>query len=151
MTRRLRASEVDTLGSALLQLQHAAYAIEAKLIGDTRIPPLHETEQELLASGLWWIATFEDTRLIGAVGYTIEKGVVDLDRLIVAPDEQRKGGGTGLVAKALDLAPSAVVSTGRFNTPARMLYERLGFTHDTDIETVPGLWISQYSRSPANF
>jgi RimJ/RimL family protein N-acetyltransferase len=37
------------------------------------------------------------------------------------------------------------VTTGRDNTPARILYERLGFTWTGDAEVVPGLWVSAYT------
>lgn len=150
ITRRLDGHEVLALGPDLLRLQHSAYAVEARLIGDTRIPPLHETEQELVSSGLYWIAAFEGTHLIGAVGYTIENKLVDLARLIVDPQHRRRGVGAGLVATVANLAPCAVVSTGRDNVPARTLYERQGFTHESDIEVVPGLWVSRYSRCQPN-
>jgi len=50
--RELGAAELDELAPRLLAIQHAAYAIEAALIGDDRIPPLHEGDQEVLP-GLW--------------------------------------------------------------------------------------------------
>lgn len=55
-TRRFTPDEVRVHASHLLELQHAAYAVEAQLIGDDRIPPLHETESDLLSSGLDWLA-----------------------------------------------------------------------------------------------
>jgi len=75
-----------------------------------------------------------------------EGSVVDIDRLIVDPARLRRGIGARLVRRALGLASGARVSTGRANAPARSLYERLGFVHEGDIEVIPDLWVSSYSR-----
>jgi len=143
--RRLTPEEVRAHAPQLLDLQHKAYAVEAELIGDHRIPPLHEAESDLLSSGLEWIASFDDDQQIaGAVGYAIDHDLVDLDRLMISPAHHRKGLGTALVIEVMSLAPITVVATGRDNTPARALYESLGFVHQSDFEPVPGLWVSRY-------
>lgn len=145
----LHAEEVPARADKLLALQHAAYAIEAELIGDDRIPPLHEDEAGLIAAGLSWLLELEGTRIVGALGYRheAEGSAVDIDRLIVDPGRLRKGIGGRLVMRALGACPRAHVSTGRDNTPARALYERLGFVHEGDIEVLPNLWVSNYVRS----
>jgi GNAT superfamily N-acetyltransferase len=144
----LTAEQVRVHASQLLDLQHKAYAVEAELIGDDRIPPLHEAESDLLSSGLQWIASFDvDQQIAGAAGYAIDHDVVDLDRLIVSPAHHRKGLGTALVIDVMSLAPITLVATGRDNTPARRLYESLGFLHQSDFEPVPGLWVSRYRRA----
>lgn len=145
--RRLTAEEVRDHASELLAIQHSAYAVEAELIGDSRIPPLHETESDLLSSGLEWIASFDGHLISGAVGYALDQEVVDLDRLMISPSHHRQGLGTALVREVMSLAPQTVVSTGRDNVPARALYESLGFLHESDFEPVPGLWVSRYSRT----
>ncbi|MGW9158322.1 GNAT family N-acetyltransferase [Microbacterium sp. NPDC055665] len=133
--------------SHLLELQHAAYAVEAQLIGDDRIPPLHETESDLLSSGLDWLVIIDEYHQIAAAaGYAMENDVADLDRLMVGPAHHRQGLGTALVMEVMSLAPQTVVATGRDNATARALYESLGFVHQSDAEPVPGLWISRYFR-----
>lgn len=129
----------------LWELQRAAYAVEADIIGDDRIPPLHESLTDLLRTRLRWL--FEhDTNgsLVGAVGFHVQRGVIDIDRLVVDPARHREGIGRRLVTRVLELGDSAVVSTGRSNAPARLLYEREGFVHRQDREVVPGLWVSDY-------
>ncbi|GAA5202734.1 GNAT family N-acetyltransferase [Microbacterium jejuense] len=144
----MTAEEVRVHAPRLLDLQHKAYAVEAELIGDDRIPPLHEAESDLLSSGLEWIASFDDDhRIVGAVGFEIDDDVVDLDRLMISPTHHRRGLGAALVIEVMSLAPVTVVATGRDNTPARALYESLGFLHQSDIEPVPGLWVSRYRRA----
>ncbi|MGH8954710.1 MAG: GNAT family N-acetyltransferase [Microbacterium sp.] len=150
LTRRLTADEVRSHAPRLLELQHEAYAVEARLIGDDRIPPLHETASDLLSAALeWLVCVDENHQIAGAVGYVIENDVVDLDRLMIDPTHHRKGLGAALVGQVMSLAPQTVVATGRDNAPARALYESLGFVHQSDAEPIPGLWVSRYSRTRA--
>jgi len=146
ITRELRPEEVASLAPQLLELQRRAYSVEAALIGDERIPPLHESRQDLVSAQLHWVVTFDGDRIAGAVGYSEEEGSVDIDRLMIDPSYHRRGLGSSLVTEVMSLQARTIVATGRENAPARALYEGLGFTHDSDIEPVAGLWVSQYSR-----
>jgi ribosomal protein S18 acetylase RimI-like enzyme len=137
------------LAERLLAVQHAAYAVEAAIIGDDGIPPLHETLPELVAAGLTWRAVLDDGGSpLAAVATTQDEHLVDVDRLVVAPQAARQGLGRALVTAVLRDAAAAgqevTVQTGRDNLPARRLYERFGFTHVTDVEPEPGLWVSSY-------
>ncbi|MBB6351656.1 GNAT family N-acetyltransferase [Nonomuraea muscovyensis] len=137
----------DPLGGRLLGLQHAAYAVEAELIGDDRIPPLRESLEDLRGEPLTWVGAFDDGgRLVGAVAWTESADEVDLDRLVVDPAAHRRGIGRALVEEVLARAGGRriVVSTGRDNKPARALYERLGFRGRGEHEVIPGLWIASY-------
>ncbi|MFE0156207.1 GNAT family N-acetyltransferase [Nonomuraea sp. NPDC059007] len=131
----------------LLDLQHAAYAIEAEIIGDDRIPPLHEDLTALGKAPLSWLGAFDDEgTLTGAVAWEESADLVDINRLVVDPGALRQGIGRTLVKEVLARAGGrkVIVSTGRDNTPARTLYERLGFTNTGDAEVIPGLWITSY-------
>jgi ribosomal protein S18 acetylase RimI-like enzyme len=137
----------DPLGSPLLALQRASYAIEAELIKDDRIPPLHESLDDLRAQPLSWLgAMVEGDRLAGAVAWEETPAEVDINRLIVHPAVLRRGIGRTLVEEVMARAGERriVVSTGRDNAPARALYERLGFGLRAEVEVIPGLWIAQY-------
>jgi GNAT superfamily N-acetyltransferase len=137
------------LGQDLIAMQHAAYTVEARIIGDDRIPTLHETLEELCAERLTWLGAFDGDRLVGAVAWSETARVVDLDRLVVDPGVHRQGIGRALVSEVIARAGDrrVVVSTGRANVPARTLYERLGFGGAEDVEVIPGLWITKYARS----
>ena len=147
----MRLAELDPATDAaaaaeLLALQRSAYAVEAALIGDDRIPPLHEPLLELRAAALCWLgATFEG-RLVGAVAVRVEDAGLDIDRLVVAPDAHRRGVGSALVSAVLDRAAGrpTTVSTGRDNRPARLLYQRLGFGATGDDQVLPGLWVTRF-------
>lgn len=52
------------LARTLLEIQHAAYAVEATLILDDRIPALHEDVEYLRCAPLL-LAAFADGRLVG--------------------------------------------------------------------------------------
>ncbi|NUW35020.1 GNAT family N-acetyltransferase [Nonomuraea sp. SMC257] len=138
----------DPFGQELLDLQHAAYAVEAELIGDDRIPPLHETLDALRAEPLTWLGAFDDDGgLLGAVAWEESPDEIDVNRLIVHPRAHRRGIGRALVEQVMARAAGrrVIVSTGRDNVPARSLYERLGFEARGELEVIPGLWIANYA------
>lgn len=149
------AIDLPRQATRLFEMQRAAYRVEAELIGDGRIPTLHETLEEMLAAPLQWRAAYETAVdndpdvVVGAIAWTVDE-VLDIDRLFVAPSAARRGAGRALVTAALDAAgPLAViVSTGRDNLPALMLYESLGFVRDSDVEVLGGLWVTQLRRPP---
>ena len=141
---QLLPDDVSLYAHDLTHLQRAAFAVEAVLIQDDRIPPLWETADDLVQARLHWYVTVEDERIIGAVGYRVDDGLVDIDRLIVHPDHHRRGIGRSLVLHTIAAAREAVVSTGRDNAPARRLYEEVGFVHVADREVAPGLIVSDY-------
>jgi hypothetical protein len=76
--RGLTAEEVRDHAPRMLEIQHSAYAVEAALIGDDRIPPLHETEADLLSSGREWIAAFDGRQISGAIARNSADGVQDM-------------------------------------------------------------------------
>lgn len=134
-------------GPELLAVQREAYLVEAALIGSDGIPPLHDDLESLTAAALTWYGCRDDQVLLGAVAISSAGGIVDIERLVVAPRAFRRGVGTALVAHVLALACGPVtVSTGRANTPARTLYERVGFVVSGEAEVQPGLWVTHYSH-----
>jgi ribosomal protein S18 acetylase RimI-like enzyme len=113
----------------VLEVQRAAYAIEAELIGYPDLPPLHETLAALQATAeeLWLCQ--EGDAVVGVVGLEHDAEEMVIARLFVAPASFRRGVGSALVAHALSLARGrrVRVGTGARNAPALALYERFGF------------------------
>ena len=158
--RLLAPAELAELAPRLLSIQQQAYAIEAALLGDDRIPALHESLAELRGAGLSWLICSGvgldastgagAAGIVGALGFTVADGTVDIDRLVVDPAYHRHGVGRALVRGVLGFGPHVVVSTGRANPAARALYAGLGFRHGGDREVLTGLWVSDYIRDVNN-
>jgi ribosomal protein S18 acetylase RimI-like enzyme len=136
----------------VLDVQHAAYAIEADLIGYPQLPPAHETVASLQDCGeeLWLCE--EDGELLGAVGLEhVSEEELLIARLFVAPSAFRRGVGTALVSQALAQARGrrVRVGTGAANLPALALYERLGFRRAAEREPAPGVRYVDLVRDPS--
>jgi hypothetical protein len=83
----LRALDLadPALAGETLALQRRAYRVEADLIGDDRIPPLHETLDELQRCGETVLGVFVGGRLAGFVSWKRDGHLLDLHRLAVDP------------------------------------------------------------------
>jgi ribosomal protein S18 acetylase RimI-like enzyme len=141
-----RAPEV---AAAIATIQRAAYRIEADLIGYDRIPPLLESEEDVMALGLVILGVHEDGQLVGLAGYDIDDGVVDIDRLAVDPGWFRRGIARTLLREIHAREPAArrfVVTTGAANTPATTLYASLGYQH-IGTATIDGCDVARYVRA----
>ncbi len=133
----------------LLELQRAAYAAEAELLGFEGIPPLHETLAELLAIPQQWLGRFDGTELVG--GLTWEDGGdagLEISRLVIAPSAWRAGHATALLDAFESVAGERPVrvATGTDNAPALALYARRGFVPTGEEEIAPGLRLTRLLR-----
>ncbi|SDX14449.1 GNAT family N-acetyltransferase [Paenibacillus sp. CF384] len=141
-----------SVAQQLLDVQLPSYRIEAELIGFDGIPGLHDTIEKLGKCQETFFGCYVEGELAGAISYKLEDNgsVVDIHRLIVHPNYSRRGIGERLVRFILDSfrnqAKSFIVATGAANTPAKRLYAKLGFEVVRDVEAVPGLFITEFSR-----
>ncbi|WP_432886754.1 GNAT family N-acetyltransferase [Kribbella sp. CA-245084] len=137
------------LAERLLQIQHAAYAVEAELIGFDGIPPLQEDLAGLLQSTEHWLGRYDGSILVGAVAYEFpDDDTVEIARLIVDPAHARRGHGKALLDHLdhLEPRPTSLVSTGSANTPAVNLYKSRGYAEVNRLEVAPGIFVTQFSR-----
>jgi GNAT superfamily N-acetyltransferase len=137
------------VASRVLEVQRRSYEVEARLIGSDRIPPLHESLEELQACGETFLGAYVDGRLAAMVSWRFDGATIDLHRLAVLPDFLRRGIGVALLRAALRSEPEArraIAQTGAANEPAKQLYRGEGFAELGDREVLPGLWISQFER-----
>ena len=134
----------------MLAVQHAAYAIEAELIGYPDLPPLHETLAALQATEeeLWLCE--EGDALVGVVGLEHGEDEMVIARLFVAPAFFRRGIGSALVARALAQAGGRQVrvGTGARNAPALALYARFGFRRLDEGSPTPSRGYVELLRDP---
>ncbi|MFI6827448.1 GNAT family N-acetyltransferase [Kribbella sp. NPDC050241] len=137
------------LAERLLAIQHAAYAIEAELIGFDGIPPLQEDLAGLMSSTEHWLGRFDGDVLVGAVAYEFpDDDTVEISRLIVDPAYARRGHGHALLdhLDQQEPRPASLVSTGSANTPAVNLYKSRGYHEIARIEVAPGVEVTQFER-----
>ncbi|MCP4304669.1 MAG: GNAT family N-acetyltransferase [bacterium] len=129
----------------ILALQRAAYRVEADLIGFGGIPPLRESEADLVAVPLLWLGISDGGWIVAALAYMADGDQIDIDRLVVAPEAARQGLGSTLVG-ALDRKATITVATGKTNQPAHRLYEALGFVSVGETSPVAGLRVTHFER-----
>ncbi len=132
----------------VLALQRSAYAVEAELIGDDRLPPLQEDEDALAAWRGRWVMAWDGVDLVGAAAWTDHGDDIGIEKVMVSPAAMRRGVASALVGHVLQVSErSVVVATGRDNAPAVSLYVKHGFVHQGDEQVPPGIWISRLRLS----
>lgn len=133
----------------LLKLQFEAYAIEASLIGDDRLPTLHEDDEALAARRGRWCTAWQGVDLLGAVSWHEHDDHVEVDRVMVRPSALRQGIATALLGHVREQTRGRemVVATGRDNSPAVALYAKHGFRPVGDEHVPPGIWITRFRLS----
>lgn len=117
---------------ALLALQKRAYQSEARLYDDWTIPPLTQTLAELLADfdNHLMLKALEGDRIAGSVRAHAEAGVCSIGRLFVAPEYQRQGIGSTLLAAVEEHTPTVdtfSLFTGTRSEANIRLYARHGY------------------------
>lgn len=145
---RLDLADPATL-RRLWELQRAAYAVEAGLIGFDGIPALRETLAGLRGCGETFLGVSGVSGLAGAVSWTRRHdGTLDICRLVVHPRAHRRGIATTLLDRldAVEPAELTVVSTGTANRPALALYQRRGFVPAGQRQIAPGVTITLLER-----
>ncbi|MFI0468386.1 GNAT family N-acetyltransferase [Saccharopolyspora sp. 5N102] len=119
----------------VLTLQRAAYVTEAQAHDDVRMPPLMQTLDDVRAdlarpSCLAW-GCREAGRLVASVRVELNGATAELGRLMVAPDRQGHGLGTGMLLHAERNLPAQVEAielfTGEHSTANLRLYRRMGY------------------------
>ncbi len=136
----------EAVAERIVEIQIAAYAVEAELMGFDGIPQLHETVPDARSrTDLWWFGVYDGGEIIGAIAWREQPGLIDIDRLVIAPSHARRGYGRNLVM-ALGSTTRITVSTGAANAPARALYESLGFELIGTSEIAPSVRVVHYEK-----
>lgn len=121
----------DDDAGEVLTVQRAAFVSEAAIYGSVDMPPLAQTLSELAAelrseSGL---TARIDGRLIGAIRYVVQDGLLLIGRIAIAPDLQGEGIGRLLLesAEKASGADAAELFTGSLSEANIRLYESCGY------------------------
>jgi GNAT superfamily N-acetyltransferase len=133
------------VAGAVLALQRSSYALEARLVGDDRLPPLLEDEHRLAAWRGRWVMAWDGVDLVGAIAWSEHAEHLHIEKVMVRPEVMRKGIATSLLSHALEASRGrqVVVATGRDNVPAVSLYLKHGFAFEDDERVPPGIWITR--------
>ena len=91
----------DETAKAVHRIATQSYTVEAELIGSTAIPGLHESVEDVRGLPLRWLGGYVANDLVAFVGYAKVDGVLDIDRLCVAPSHFRLGFARRLVEQVL--------------------------------------------------
>ncbi len=116
----------------ILALQKAAYQSEAKLYDDWTIPPLTQTLSLIEAEFdmMIFLKAIHQDVIVGSVRALSENDTCFINRLIVAPQHQRKGVGTQLMQRIERQFPQVVrfeLFTGSRSQRNIRFYQRLGY------------------------
>jgi len=121
------AGDVD----AVLSVQRAAFTVEAQLYDDQSLPPLLESRDQLIADldRSHGFVALDGDRVVGSVRVRMEGTSLHIARLSVAPDQQGRGLGTLLLARAESVAAAeeALLFTGHLSASNLRLYARAGY------------------------
>lgn len=145
MIKKLDFTDCHILECAF-KIQIEAYEIEALLIGSRNIPPLNETTEDLKKSTDEYFGIFSLDTLVGFIAVEYENNYLRIGKLVVSPSFFKRGAGIQLVRYVLENfrgSQKFLVSTGEENTPARCLYEKLGFFLVRVFE-IEGVSIAEY-------
>ncbi len=148
MIHRIHLQDVQQ-ARQLLEVQRAAYFVEAQLIGSFAIPALYEDLQALQQSDETFYGYWVNKCLVGAISYKKASELLDIHRLVVHPAFFRRGIGKALVQfveQAEEHLERVIVSTGKKNLPAKQLYTQLGFVEIGEKEVIPGLFITLFEK-----
>lgn len=156
MIRRLDLTRRET-AEEIWALQHRAYRLEAKTIGVSGLPPLHDTVASLQRCAERFYGEFDaDDLLAGAISYLEERDGKDgpicvICRLMVDPERLRQGIGSRLVEYVLNDRPHGTVwrvTAESRNAPAIALYENKGFVGQAACQPVSGISMIRFERAP---
>lgn len=121
----------ETDAGEVMTLQRAAFVSEAQIYGSADMPPLTQTLTEVEAelrnsSGL---TARIAGRLVGAIRYVEDDGVLLIGRIAIAPDMQGEGLGRTLLdaAEKQSSADVAELFTGSLSEANIRLYEACGY------------------------
>ncbi|MCC9087678.1 MULTISPECIES: bifunctional GNAT family N-acetyltransferase/GrpB family protein [Bacillus] len=132
----------------ILHIQLAAYQQEAEQIGYADLPPLKETIQDVMKAKEQFIGFEQKGILLGVASYEEQKDYLIISRLAVHPKALKQGIGTRLMSTIMEKNVPIELTTGQKNTPAKRLYEKLGFLETNVIHVAKELTLSKMKWTP---
>ena len=130
-----------------LALRRSAYQSEAALYPGVAIPPLTQTQEEIVAefAHATFMKAVVDGQIVGSVRARQDGDTAHIGRLIVRPDRQGQGTGTRLMREIEGASPQArrfALLTGHRSVGNLRLYDRLGYAEVSREAAAPSLTLS---------
>ncbi|GAA2007918.1 GNAT family N-acetyltransferase [Brevibacterium samyangense] len=152
-TTRFTPAEVAAHASELLRVQHAAFRVEAEILGHDDIPYLRETEEDIVDPALVWfvdlggagevrgaIALTDTAAGAAARGRSVRSRAPWLiTRVMVDPAFHRRGVAGRLLEQVQAKGEGLVVVTSEENPPGIRMYRKHGFTRGADLPADSGI------------
>lgn len=132
-------------------VQMEAYRQEALLLGVPTFPPLNRIAEDVQKSNDQFLGTRLGSSLAGVISISPEgkKNEYRISSLVVLPQYQRLGIGSGLVSAAIAASKGRplTVMTGVLNEPAIKLYTKFGFMEVLRRRLDSGLLVVELRRA----
>jgi ribosomal protein S18 acetylase RimI-like enzyme len=139
-----------SVAAQIYAVAQAAYALEEEQIGCVDFPPLRESLAELERSSDRVLVFQQSGIIVGALSFARGTDPVVITRLVVTPTHLRQGIATALLTdldRRLPRMARVIVSTAQTNTPAVVLYQRLGYTVTGVSNSAEGIPLLHLSKS----
>lgn len=139
----------ETIIDQLYDIQQQSYTVEQQLLGIDSFPPLLETKQDLVESDDACLIRFEVENILGFLQYIMTDDQLVIHKLVVHPAYFRQGVGRDLLQSLIKQKGdrSIRVKTAQKNTPAIILYEKLGFSQTKQFYAQEGIRIIRLERT----
>ena len=118
--------------SELYELQILAFESEAEMIGSREVPALKETKEHNREDFANWITlklVNESDKIIGAIRYREQEGMIEIGRLMVHPEYRQRGFAMFMISEVDKMCPNQVkeLYTCSKSWKNLRLYEKMGF------------------------
>ncbi|MFT8321701.1 MAG: GNAT family N-acetyltransferase [Bacillus sp. (in: firmicutes)] len=117
------------IAKEILELQTAAYKVEAQIIQYEDLPPLKEDYLSIQTCKETFMGVYSNNRLAAVISFKEEAEYLEICRLVVHPSLFGRGFATKLLDYIIQKkSKRIIVCTAADNKPALQLYIKLGFT-----------------------
>jgi GNAT superfamily N-acetyltransferase len=138
------------LAEEVLNIQIPSYNVEAEILDFYELPPLKDTVETLQQCEETFFGYYVNEELCGVISMKVDKGIIDIHRLMVHPKHFRKGIAKILlnfVESNIEDSKTLIVSTGSKNIPAVTFYLKNGFIQTEETRLGEHLSLTSFKKN----